>query len=91
MMVMRVPAELLDSVEMHWIQRLRPELNKLHPGRQSSSPMIRVNYRFQPSTVKALQKVARKNKITQTEFVEQAVIEKIERSGIIKPEKEDAS
>jgi hypothetical protein len=28
--------------------------------------------------VKALQKVARKNKITQTEFVEQAVIEKID-------------
>jgi hypothetical protein len=55
------------------------------PKGQKHVEMIRVNYRFQPSTVKALQKVARKNKITQTEFVEQAVIEKIERSGIIKP------
>jgi hypothetical protein len=32
---MRVPEELLASVEMHWIRRLRPELNK-KLGRPSS-------------------------------------------------------
>jgi hypothetical protein len=46
---------------------------------------ISVAYRFAPETVKALKKAARKHKITQTEFVEQAILEKVVRGGIIKP------
>jgi hypothetical protein len=49
--------------------------------------MIRVNYGFQPSTVKTLQKVARKNKVTQTEYVESAVLDHLRKDGIIKPER----
>lgn len=52
------------------------------PKGQKHVEMIRVNYRFYPATVKAIEKAARKKKITQTEYVELAVLAQVEKDGI---------
>jgi hypothetical protein len=51
--------------------------------------LVRVTYRLEPETVKALKKGARKKKLTQTEYVELAVRTLLIQDGIIQPKKED--
>ena len=47
---------------------------------------VAVTYRFTADTVKALQQGARKKKISQTAYVENAILDHLRRDGISKPE-----
>jgi Ribbon-helix-helix protein, copG family len=87
-MVMRVPKERLASVEMHWIRRLQPRLNKLlypqndgvrpGPGRPATG-RLRVLLKLTPETDKLLHRAAGKEGITKSEFVERAIQERLTR------------
>jgi hypothetical protein len=43
-----------------------------------------VAYRFAPETVKAIKRGARKKKLSQTDYVENAVLDHLRKDGIIK-------
>lgn len=89
-MVMSVPKERLASVELHWVRRLQPRLNKLlypqqdgvrpGPGRPSAGK-VRVLLKLKPETDKLLYRLAGKEGITKSEFVERAIQERVARMG----------
>jgi excinuclease UvrABC nuclease subunit len=88
-MVMRVSEEMLSSVEMHWIQRLQPELNR-HAGRPSlgddHNGRIVVMMRLSPDLHKALRVAVRKKKARSANaYIEAALREKMIADGLIKP------
>jgi hypothetical protein len=91
-MVMRVPEESLAAIEMHWIQRLQPELNR-HGGRppkgEDYTPRIRTMFRLEPDLHKGLKIAVRKKKARSANaYVEAAVRTKLIADGIIQPKKE---
>jgi hypothetical protein len=45
---------------------------------------VSVAYRFAPDTVKALKRGARKKKLSQTDYVESAVLDHLRKDGVIK-------
>ncbi len=54
------------------------------PGKgQKHIKLVRVNYRFNPATAKALEKAARRKGITLTEYVENAVLTQLKRDGAV--------
>ena len=86
-MVMRVPEEQLASVEMHWIRRLRPQLN-IHPSDHSkpgrrATGKITVALRFYQETKDLLEKaIIQTRSASLSEYVERAVLDRFKKDGI---------
>lgn len=74
-MVMRVPEELLGTIEMSWIQRLRPKLNKQGSGK------VTFAIRLRPETKEILDRAVGAARTTSSDYAE-AILTKARKDGI---------
>jgi hypothetical protein len=78
--VMRVPEEMLSAIEMQWIQRLQPRLNR-SLGRPKSGKDT-VTFRLLPETKTLLTKAAENSGLDKSEYVEKALRNQFRRDDI---------
>ena len=78
-MVMRVPEELLRTIEMHWIHRLRPELNARI---SSTSERNTVSIRILPETKRMLDRAVVKTDTSLGRYIEKALRAQFRKDGI---------
>jgi len=85
-MVLRVPEELLHSVEMHWIRRLRPSLN-VGAGRKAPAGRREpVTLRLAPKLRQHLAAKAKAEKCSLTELMEKLLKTALEDENDVKSE-----
>jgi excinuclease UvrABC nuclease subunit len=82
-MTMRVPEEMLASVEMHWIQRLQPKLNCAAPEKRAYGLGMKPQmFRFPPGLIERLKQAATKTEMSKSSYVVMALEKQLRKDGI---------